>query len=268
MSERRVSTSLRRQQVQDSLGILLLLLVAWEAVVRTGLVSDRVLPTLSSVAAGFPDVLTSDTSNFSHHLWVTGQEVLIGFGIAVVAGLLLGALLATWEAGRRILFPVLVVAEVIPKVALVPLLIVALGYGITSKAAVAALLAFFPMFLNSLQGLSSSDDQAVRLMRSLRATRLQTLRYYLVPNALPMIFSGLKLALTLAFIGAIVGELLTLQSGLGYLINSLKQQLRMDLAYATTIIVAAIGAGLFFAMERLERRLLSWSTAVQPDHAP
>lgn len=260
--------SLRRQQSRDSLALLVLILLTWEFAVRFGMVSERILPTFSSVVAGLPTVVTSPTSNFTHHLWVTTQEVFVGFGVAVVAGLVLGALLATWEAGRRVMFPVLVMVEVVPKVALVPLLIVALGYGVASKAAVAALLAFFPMFLNSLQGLSSGDPQAVRLMRSLRAGKFQTLRYYLGPQALPLIFSGLKLALTLAFIGAIVGELLTLQSGLGYLINSLKQQLRMDLAYATTIIVAALGAGLFFSMEVLERRLLHWAPNSRLDHAP
>ena len=190
---------------------------------------------------------------------VTAREVGIGYAVAVVAGIVLGGLVASSRLLRRVLYPLLVAFEVVPKVALVPLLILAFGYGISSKAAIAALLAFFPLFLNTLEGFSTADPSYISLLRSLRAGPITRFRLYLVPHALPAILSGLKIALTLAFIGAIVGELLTLQAGLGFLINAFKQQLRMDMAFAAILVVAVISTGLFLAMEWLERRIIFWA---------
>ena len=240
--------------------VLVAAVAAWEGALRSGLVSERVLPSLGDVFSAVPEVMTDASSRFWFHLGVTASEVGIGYGIAVVAGISLGGLVASSTLLRRVLYPLLVAFEVVPKVALVPLIILGLGYGVTSKAAVAALLAFFPLFLNTLQGFSSADPKSLDLMRSLRANPLQRFRLYLVPQALPEIFSGLKIALTLAFIGAIVAELLTLQSGLGFLINAFKHQLRMDMAFAATLIVALISTSLFLSMEWLERKLIFWTS--------
>lgn len=242
-----------------------LLAVAWELSARVDLASDRVLPSLTEVVSGIPHVITDPSARFTHHLGITLSEVGLGYAGAVTAGLLVGALVAASGTLRRVLYPLVVMFEVIPKVALTPLLIVGLGFGISSKAAVAGLLAFFPVFINTMSGLDYPGKDGDVLLRSMGAGALRRLRHFGVPRALPSIFAGLKVGLTMAFIGAIVAELLTLQSGLGFLMNSFKGQLRIDYAYAATLLVAVLGTLLFFAMEQVERRIVFWSRHSRPD---
>jgi NitT/TauT family transport system permease protein len=189
---------------------------------------------------------------------VTLSEVGRGFGIAVVLGIAAGAAVALLPRVGRAMMPIFVAWEVIPKVTLVPLLIVALGYGQASEVAIAAMMGFFPIFLNTHRGFVDADPRALSLMRSVGASRRQRLRYYLIPNSLPAVFAGLKIGLSFAFIGAILGELLTLQEGVAYTINAYRAQLVMDLAYAATILVALVGAGLYGVLELVERRAIPW----------
>lgn len=242
-----------------------LLLLAWEVASATNLASDRLLPSLVDVVASIPALVTEGSSRFWYHLGITLAEVGIGYASAVTVGLLVGTLVALSPTVRGVLYPLVVVFEVIPKVALTPLLIVGLGFGISSKAAVAGLLSFFPIFINTMSGLDYADKDGDVLLRSLGAGPLKRLRYFGAPRALPSIFAGLKVGLTMAFIGAIVAELLTLQSGLGFLINTFKGQLRLGYAYAATLLVALLGTGLFFAMELVERRIVFWSRHARPD---
>ncbi|HEY4281242.1 MAG TPA: ABC transporter permease [Conexibacter sp.] len=237
----------------------LALIALWEIAVAANVVSDRVLPPLTDVIAGIPHVVSDPSSRFFHHLGITLSEVGIGYAGAIVAGFAIGALIASSLTLRKILYPLVVVFEVIPKVALTPVLIVGLGFGVSSKAAVAGLLAFFPIFINTMSGLDYPGKEGDVLLRALGAGPLQRLRLYGIPRALPSVFAGLKVGLSMAFIGAIVAELLTLQSGLGFLINSFKGQLRMDYAYGATLLVGLIGTVLFFAVELIERRVVFWT---------
>jgi NitT/TauT family transport system permease protein len=242
----------------DLAAVTVVLLVAWELVGRSEAFGARAFPPISEVLEGIPYVLTTDTTRFWHHLWITLSEVLRGFGFAVVIGATSGLLVALLPRFGKAVMPIFVAWEVIPKVALVPLLIVALGYGHGTEVAIAATMGFFAIFLNTYGGIATADPRAVRLMRSLGASRLQLLWRYQLPQALPTIFAGLKIGLSFAFLGAILGQLLTLQDGVGFTITAYRNQLRMDLAYAATIIVALIGTGLLLCLELVERLAIPW----------
>jgi NitT/TauT family transport system permease protein len=257
MPFRRVKAA-RSRTFLDLLVVLAVVMVTWEIVGRSGVLGARAFPPVSEVLSGIPYVLTSGTTRFWHHLRVTLSEVMRGYGIAVVGGSASGVAVALLPRVGRATMPIFVAWEVIPKVALVPLLIVAVGYGQASEVAIAAMMGFFAIFLNTYRGLSRADDRAVQLMRSIGATRYQQFRHYLLPQSLPAVFAGLKIGLSFAFLGAILGELLTLQEGVGFTINAYRGQLRMDLAYAATILVALVGTGLLFLIELLERRAIPW----------
>jgi ABC-type nitrate/sulfonate/bicarbonate transport system permease component len=248
----------RSRTFLDLLVVLAIVLVTWEILGRSGVLGARAFPPVSKVLVGIPYVLTSGTTRFWHHLSVTLSEVIRGYAIAVVVGSASGVAVALLPRVGRATLPIFVAWEVIPKVALVPLLIVALGYGQASEVAIAAMMGFFAIFLNTYRGLARADERAVQLMRSIGATRYQQFRYYLFPQSLPTVFAGLKIGLSFAFLGAILGELLTLQEGVGFTINAYRGQLRMDLAYAATILVALVGTGLLFVIELLERRAIPW----------
>jgi NitT/TauT family transport system permease protein len=203
-------------------------------------------------------VIRSDRANFGYHVGVSISEFLKAFAIALLLGVVLGAIVALVPRVGRAAMPLFVVWEVIPKVAVVPLIIVALGYGQASTVAVGAMLGFFPIFLNTHRGLTSADPRALALLGSLSASAWQRFRYYLFPNALPALWAGVKIGLSFTIIGTILGEFLTLQEGVGFSINAFRQQLRMDLAYAVTIMVATFGVVLYFLMEALERVVIPW----------
>jgi NitT/TauT family transport system permease protein len=242
----------------DLVVVTALILLAWEALGRSEAFGARAFPPVTEVLEGIPYVLTADTTRFWHHLEITLSEVLRGFAFAVVIGFTSGLLVALLPRIGRATMPIFIAWEVIPKVALVPLLIVALGYGHGTEVAIAATMGFFAIFLNTYGGVARADPRAVKLMRSLGASRFQLLWRYQLPQALPTIFAGLKIGLSFAFLGAILGQLLTLQDGVGFTITAYRNQLRMDLAYAATILVALVGTVLLLCLDLLERLAIPW----------
>ena len=251
-------TSSRAARWLDIAVATALLLIAWEVLGRTEAFGARAFPPVTEVLEGIPYVLTTDTTRFWHHLWITLSEVLRGFALAVVIGGTSGLIVALLPRVGRATMPIFIAWEVIPKVALVPLLIVALGYGHGTEVTIAATMGFFAIFLNTYGGIARADRRAIKLMRSLGASRFQLLWRYQLPQALPTIFAGLKIGLSFAFLGAILGQLLTLQDGVGFTITAYRNQLRMDLAYAATIIVALVGTALLLCLELLERLAIPW----------
>jgi NitT/TauT family transport system permease protein len=257
LAARRRPAALSRRGL-DVVVVLALVLIAWEALGRSEALGARAFPPVSEVLKGIPYVMTADTTRFWHHLGVTLSEVVRGYAFAAGIGTVSGLLVALLPRVGRATMPIFIAWEVIPKVALVPLLIVALGYGHGSEIAIAAMMGFFAIFLNTYRGIAGADSRAVQLMRSLGASRLQLLWRYQLPQALPAVFAGLKIGLSFAFLGAILGELLTLQDGVGFTINAYRNQLRMDLAYAATILVAIVGTGLLLCLEIVERWAIPW----------
>ena len=239
-----------------SIVVVVTFLAIWELLPRLDLVSDIILPPVSEVWLGLVELVGQ--ASFFRHLQVTVVEMLVGFVIGTLVGFAIGVALGVWEPVKKSVYPLVVAFQSLPKIVLAPLLITWFGYGIESKIAMAVVIAFFPVLINTMVGLESVPDEDRQLMRSLRATRSQTFRKLSLPHAAPFIMAGIKTGLTFAVIGAIVGEFVGSSEGLGYLLHAYSFQLRIDKVFAVIVILSAIGAILYFAIDWLERRMIYW----------
>ncbi len=239
-----------------SIVVVVTFLAIWELLPRLGLVSTIILPPVSAVWAGLIELVGQDT--FATHLRVTVVEMLVGFLIGTLVGFALGVALGVWDVVKKSLYPLVVAFQSLPKIVLAPLLITWFGYGIESKIAMAVVIAFFPVLINTMVGLETVPEEARELMRSLRASRGQVFRKLSLPHAAPFIMAGIKTGLTFAVIGAIVGEFVGSSEGLGYLLHAYGFQLRIDKVFAVIVILSVIGAVLYFLIDWLERRIIYW----------
>jgi len=179
---------------------------------------------------------------------------VIGSAIGLVGGIAL----AVWKSVKQVSYPYVVGFQAIPKIVFAPLFIAWFGYGESSKVVMGVAIAFFPVLINTLVGLESVPGDMIKLMRSLKATPLQIFRKVSFPHALPLIFAGVKQALTYAVIGALVGEFVGASAGLGYLLDAYNFQLRIDYVFALIVVLAVVGAALYFIVEWLDKRLIYW----------
>lgn len=239
----RVATSVRRRDRRQvavlQLSVLLATVLAWQLLSIHGLVSPLLVPppvaVVSSIQVGLLDGL------WWRHIGVTLSETIGGFGIGVTAGLVTGAVFAFVPLLRRVLYPFIVALQCFPKIAIVPVLIVALGYGQAPKVAISAILAFFPVLTATIAGLTEIDADERNLLRSLQATPLQELRYLRLPNAMSYIFPAMDVAIVLALLGAIVGEFVGARAGLGYLVQERSAFADTATIYGVLIVMSAIG---------------------------
>lgn len=228
----------------------------WEYASRSELVNPLIVPAPSSIVEAFVDLFSSGT--IWEDLWVTVQETLLGFAFGAGGGFVLGTFAAWSLMFRRIVSPYVIVFQVTPRVAIAPIFLTWFGFGITSKVVLAATICFFPVFINTVTGLLNVDQQAMELFRSLKATRRQVFANLTLPSALPVIFAGLKTAITLALIGAIVAEFVGSDAGLGLLINQFNFQLATDYAFAVILVLAIVGLIFYGAIVLLERKFVFW----------
>ncbi len=194
-------------------------------------------------------------------LWHTSYTLLeVGLGLTAGAFLatVLGYLLAKSSTLERLLSPYLVASQAIPIVAIAPLLVIWFGPGLFSKVLIAGLIVFFPVLVNTVVGIRAVPQDLRDLMRSLRATRLQTLRYLEIPAALPVFLGGLRIGATLSVIGAVVGEFVGADRGLGFLINVGRGQYDTALVFVAVFTLVAMALLLYGAVILLERKLLAW----------
>jgi NitT/TauT family transport system permease protein len=240
--------------------ILLLTLVgflgAWELAVRWLAVATIVLPTPSAIGVALWNLFQVGT--LAKHLGVTLSEILIGFGLGAVAGITLGALIALSSILRRILYPYIIVLQVVPKVAIAPLFVIWLGFGIESKILMAVLISFFPLLVNTIAGLQNVQPEYLDLMTAVKARRWETFRYVRFPSALPYLFAGLEAGIVLAVIGAIVGEFVGASVGLGYLIMLYNANLNVPGVFAVLVVLSAVGLILHAAVVYCRRRIVFW----------
>jgi NitT/TauT family transport system permease protein len=241
-----------------SLLVVFVFLAIWELLPRLGLISTIILPPVTEVWTGLLELLTQDT--FPEHVWVTLSEMLLGFVLGTLVGFASGVALGVWRSVKKSVYPLVVAFQSLPKIVLAPLLITWFGYGIESKVAMAVAIAFFPVLINTMVGLETVPDDSRQLMRSLRASRGQVFRKLSLPHAAPLIMAGIKTGLTFAVIGAIVGEFVGASKGLGYLLHQYSFQLRIDKVFAVIVVLSAIGAILYFAIDWLERRVVYWQS--------
>jgi putative hydroxymethylpyrimidine transport system permease protein len=237
-----------------------LLLVAigigiWELLIRVLDVPEFLWPAPSLIAA----TLRDEAGLLATHTWVTLREVIYGFLIAVAAGLGVGIVLHLSGMIRRAVLPLLIASQSVPTVVLAPVLVLVLGFGIGPKLAVIALFCFFPIAVNTIDGLASVDREYVRMMQTLDASRLAIFRRVEFPSALPSIFTGMRIGATYAAIGAVFGEWAGASEGLGWEMLQAKGRLDTPLVFAAVAIVTAIAIALFLLVALLERLLIPWA---------
>ncbi len=234
--------------------VMLAILGAWEGYVRLFDVQNWLLPPPSAIGSAIID----DFGLLSRHSWVTLEEVLIGFGLAVSSGVLLGVSIAMSRTVERSIYPFVIASQTIPIIVIAPLLLIWVGYGLTPKIIVVGLIAFFPMVVNTVDGLRSVDPDTINLMRTLGANRFQILAKAQMPSAMPFLFSGARVAIAVSVIGAVIGEWVGSSEGLGYLMIRSKPQFLTERVFASIAILSAMGIGLFILVGVVERLAIPW----------
>jgi ABC-type nitrate/sulfonate/bicarbonate transport system permease component len=241
-----------------SLALLAVLLGLWELYVDLGGADPLILPAPHAVAQSLYDDRSLLWSNFL----VTAQEVVLGIILAAVAGLALAVVIHLSQTLRRAIYPLLVASQTVPVPIIAPVLVLWLGFGILPKLVVIALVSFFSIVVTTLAGLAAVDPDLLKLMRTFDASRLQTFRRVELPSALPNVFTGAKIAVAVAVIGAVFAEQAGANSGLGYLFEQSIPQLLTARAYAAVVILSAFAIALFALLTVAERLALPW--AYQP----
>jgi len=230
--------------------------ILWYLVALLGHFPAFILPTPGLVWQRFWQVLLDGT--LLKNALVTLQEVLAGLALGVITATVLGYLLAKSRSVERFLSPYIVASQSVPTVAIAPLLVIWFGPGLFSKVLVCALIVFFPVLVNTIVGVRSVPEDLRDLMRSLQATRWQTFRLLEVPAALPVFLGGLRIGATLSVIGAVVGEFVGADSGLGFMINRARGQYDTALVFVAVLALAIMALSLYGAVVLVESRLLSW----------
>ena len=241
--------------------VFIVFVLVWEWIVRAFKVQAFIVPPPSAIWKALLGGLSSRL--FLEHFWITFYETLLGFIIAAVAGIVCGAVIAQFQLIEKTFYPYLVALQTLPKIAVAPLIIVWFGFGISSKVVIAAMVAFFPVLVNVIVGLKTVDQSKLDLMRSLNASRWQTFRLVKFPNALPFVFAGLDIAIVFSVLGAIVGEFVGAQKGLGNLI--LQYNFALDIAgvFAVLILLSVLGVALHLLMQVLQKKLIFWAEPEQ-----
>ncbi|WP_322937981.1 ABC transporter permease [Nocardioides bizhenqiangii] len=245
-----------RERIVAPVVFLGVLLLAWHLATSQDWVSSLVLPPPKDVVVSTYELF--ETGLIWEHLFATLYETLAGFALAASVALML-ALAAGWSTLlRNMIQPYAVVLQVMPMLSLAPIIISTFGFGYQSKIVVAALISFFPVFVNTLTGLLLPDPQEEELFRSLGAGRAKTFRYVLMPTAAPLIFAGLRIGLTLALAGAIVAEFVSAQVGLGLLVQRFSYQLNLDDAFAVIFVLTAMGLALYGLIALVGHLVVFW----------
>jgi NitT/TauT family transport system permease protein len=234
--------------------LFLLLMLGWELYVRLSGINSLVLPAPSAVA----DSLINNWRVYEPEILVTLREAVIGFLLATVVGVGVAITITSTKIMRMAVYPLVIASQAVPIIAIAPLLILWFGFGETSKVLAAALVAFFPIVVGAAAGLDSLDSGAVSLMRSFPASRLQVFLKARLPNALPQIFSGLRVGAVLAVIGAIVGEFVGADRGLGLLLARANSMLQPTTVFASIALLAVLGMLLFLCVVIVEWLVLPW----------
>jgi putative hydroxymethylpyrimidine transport system permease protein len=242
------------------LAVIAILLGVWELAARWDWISgalsieDFLVPAPSDIA----ESLWRDRSLLADDAWVTVREVVLGFLIALAAGLAFAIVLHLSETLRRAFYPLLVASQTIPPVAIAPILVVWFGFGIAPKLFLVALICFFPITVNTLDGLRSVDPQLITMMRTLGAARIQILGRVELPSALPFLFSGARIAIAVAVIAAVFAEWAGADSGLGHQILIASSQLLTARMFAAIVVLSAIAIFLFALVTLVERLVVTW----------
>jgi ABC-type nitrate/sulfonate/bicarbonate transport system permease component len=240
--------------------LLVALVGAWQVAASSGAIAsalqleDYLVPAPSEIG----ESLWENRSLLADNAWVTLQEIVLGFCCALFAGLLFAIAMHLSGTLRRATYSLIIASQTIPIVVVAPILVVWFGYGIGPKLAIVALICFFPITVNALDGLRSVDAEAIKMMRTLDASRWQIFRRVEAPTALPYAFSGAKIAIAVAVIAAVFGEWVGAEAGLGRLILIDGNQLETARQFAAVVVLSAMAISLFGLLAFAERRIVTW----------
>jgi NitT/TauT family transport system permease protein len=236
-------------------------MLAWEYGTRLADVPAYILPPPSDIVASLSAQLQSP--RYWMHISVTAQETIFGFLLGCGSAFLLGVAVSQIRLVEKTVYPYVVAFQTVPKIALAPLFVIWFGFGITSKVVVAALVCFFPMIVNVIEGLRAADQDQIEMMRSLDATKFQIFRKVQFPNALPFIFAGLDIGIIFAVIGAVVGEFVGARAGLGYLLLQNIYDFNTSGLFGVLVTLSVMGLTGHFIVRYLQRKFAFWSDSSQ-----
>jgi NitT/TauT family transport system permease protein len=245
------------RRLYEALPVLLVFiasLVAWEIAIVAFGIKEFLVPAPSKVVLQ----LFNRNMSWPYHFWVTAWETVAGFLVAVVFGITVAYLIVHYRRLNQILYPYILLAQIVPKVAIAPLFFIWFGFGEVPKVLVAFLVAFFPIIIDTVVGLHAADPDMLDFMRTLGASPYKTFMKVKLPAALPHIFGGFKVAITLAVIGAVIGEFVGAESGLGYMIIRAQSHFRTDQVFASLFLLSVLGMLLFLVFVLLERLTIPW----------
>ena len=243
------------------LGTVAGLVVIWQVCVIAFQIPAYLMPTPVAVVQR----MFVDWHFLLHHTWVTTYETLGGFFLSVIIGIPLAVALVWSRSLEQAIMPLLVLSQTFPKVAIAPLLIIWFGLGVFPKLLVSFLVAFFPVVISGVTGMRSVETEMLELVHSMRATQLQAFWKVRFPHALPHIFSGMKVAVSFAIVGAVVGEWVGADRGLGYLLLWANAHLDTSMLFAVLVMLMVIGMVLYYSIVWLERWLLPWHVSMRED---
>lgn len=235
-------------------GLVLALLVLWQLATALWQIESWLLPAPLAILRAAREA----RALLGQHTWQTAQETLWGFALALGVGLGLGLFIDFSPLARNALYPLLVVSQTIPTITIAPLLVIWLGYGIWPKIIVVGLVCFFPIVVSTADGLRSADPELIALLRTMGASRTTVFLKVRLPGAMPVIFSGIKIAITYSVVGAILGEWVGASKGLGVFMLRATNSFRTDWVFASIAVTAALSIALFALVTALERLMLRW----------
>jgi NitT/TauT family transport system permease protein len=252
----------RAAQAMFPLAGTAIILLGWHYYVVLFHVPVVVLPTPLQVL----EAMVQESKVLTEEAWITALECIYGFALALVIGIPIAVTMTYSRIANQMFYPLLVASQSIPKVAIAPILLVWFGTGIKSKLAMAFVIAFFPVVVDTATGLRSTSPELLELARSLQCTRFQTFFKIQLPSALPSIFSGAKIAVTLSVIGAVIGEFIGSNEGLGNLLLTANSQLNSPLVWAALTVLSLLGVILYGAVVLAERFFMPWAADIDLKH--
>ena len=235
--------------------VIAVLLLMWQAACRFGWVPGYMLPSPAQVIRAF----VNDFPLLMSHAKVTLLEALLGLLFGVLLGFSCAVIMDAFPIARKGLYPLLVISQTIPPVAIAPLLVLWFSYGMAPKVVLVVLVSFFPMAVGLYEGFQSVDPDMIKLMRSMKASQIQIFRHVKFPAALPQFFSGLRIAVSYSVIGAVISEWLGGFSGLGVYMTRVKKSMAYDKMFAVIFFVSAISLLLMAGVSALQRKLMPWT---------
>lgn len=267
-SSARARQSPRQSRVRESarlsaapIAVFIISVSTWEALSAFEVLNPVIVPAPSDVFTSLLDLARQRF--FWDAVYATLTETLLGFFVGAVGGFAIGALTATFVGFRRAIYPYVIAFQNLPRIALAPVFLTWFGFGLASKVVMAATIAFFPLVINTVVGLDSVDRDARLMMRSLGASSRQMFWKLTLPSSAPVVFAGIKQAMTLALLGAIVAEFVGGSRGLGVLVKTFNFQLDVSRAFAVLLVLGIIGLVLYALVAAIDRKLIFWREPTQ-----